>query len=240
MLTPGQKVELAVEKPAAGGRMIARHDGQVVLVSGAVPGERVLARDRAHRAAPRFRVGRRRQERVARSPRRRSPIPACGGCVYSHIAYPRQLALKADIVRDAFLRLGRIPIDGPIPVAPSPERGYRMRARFHVDGTRVGFYREGTHALCDAAATGQVSDAALDVGRRQRSRPWSAAGARIEWVELTESVDGSQRALAVAVDDVSGDRGKARWRRWRLAAGWLGCAIQDRRSGRGSRLASPR
>ena len=44
MLSPGQNVELAIEKPAAGGRMIARHEGQVVLVSGAVPGERVLAR----------------------------------------------------------------------------------------------------------------------------------------------------------------------------------------------------
>jgi len=44
VLSPGQDVELVVEKPAAGGRMIARLDGQVVLVSGAVPGERVLAR----------------------------------------------------------------------------------------------------------------------------------------------------------------------------------------------------
>jgi 23S rRNA (uracil1939-C5)-methyltransferase len=31
-----------------------------------------------------------------------------------------------------------------------------MRARFHVHGARVGFYREGTHQLCDAAATHQL------------------------------------------------------------------------------------
>ena len=44
MLTPGQIVALTIEKPAAGGRMIARVDGRVVLVGGAIPGERVRAR----------------------------------------------------------------------------------------------------------------------------------------------------------------------------------------------------
>src|SRR6185295_13422179 len=43
-MTPGQVVPLLVEKPAAGGRMIARVDRQVVLVSGAIPGERLTAR----------------------------------------------------------------------------------------------------------------------------------------------------------------------------------------------------
>ena len=42
-MTPGQLVPLLVEKPAAGGRMIARVDRQVVLVSGAIPGERLTA-----------------------------------------------------------------------------------------------------------------------------------------------------------------------------------------------------
>ena len=44
MLTAGQEIELLVEKPAAGGRMIARHGGQVVFVAGAIPGERVRRR----------------------------------------------------------------------------------------------------------------------------------------------------------------------------------------------------
>ncbi len=44
MLSPGQTVPVAIEKPAAGGRMIARVDGQVVLVADAIPGERVQAR----------------------------------------------------------------------------------------------------------------------------------------------------------------------------------------------------
>ena len=42
MIEKGATVTLDVEKPAAGGRMIARHDGQVVLVWGAIPGERTV------------------------------------------------------------------------------------------------------------------------------------------------------------------------------------------------------
>ena len=40
MLTAGRTETLVIEKPAAGGPMIARADGHVVLVSGAIPGER--------------------------------------------------------------------------------------------------------------------------------------------------------------------------------------------------------
>ena len=43
MVSPGQRVSIAVTKPAAGGRMLARVDGQVVLVAGAIPGEHVVA-----------------------------------------------------------------------------------------------------------------------------------------------------------------------------------------------------
>src|SRR5688572_25000996 len=144
MLTPGQELELLVEKPAAGGRMIARHEGQVLFVLGAIPGERVTARvDRVERQlafATTLQV-------LDPSPDRREHggDPLCGGCLYSHVLYPRQLALKSDVVQDAFSRLGRIALPEAPPVAASPEHGYRMRARLHVSGARAGFYREGTH-----------------------------------------------------------------------------------------------
>ena len=78
--------------------MIARHDGQVVLVAGAVPGERVAARvERAERRIAFAAVTR----VLEASPDRREGFSdaACGGCAYSHIAYPRQVALEGDIVR---------------------------------------------------------------------------------------------------------------------------------------------
>ena len=42
-----QDLVVDIESPAAGGSSIARHQGQVVFVSGALPGERVRVRTEA-------------------------------------------------------------------------------------------------------------------------------------------------------------------------------------------------
>jgi 23S rRNA (uracil1939-C5)-methyltransferase len=193
MLHEGQQIELTIDKPAAGGRMIARHLGQVVLVRGAIPGERVHAWiERADKRLA-FAVTR---EVLEPSPDRRAADgdPLCGGALYAHIAYPRQLAIKADVLRDAFARLGRHPIEQPIDVAGSPEHGYRMRARLHVQGARAGFYREGTHQLCDAAATRQLlPDTVAAVQRVVDAVHRTAAGA-VTSLAITENIAGSQRA----------------------------------------------
>ena len=131
MLTPGRTVTLTLEKPAAGGRMIARVGGQVVLVGGAIPGERIQARiDRVGKGVA-F------AETVSidePSADRRAPFadPLCGGCTYSHITYQRQLEIKGQVIADAFARIGRLVLPPAIAVKASPEQGYRMRARLHV------------------------------------------------------------------------------------------------------------
>src|SRR5882672_3123649 len=107
MLTPGQTVSLTIDKPAAGGRMIARVDGQVVLVAGAIPGERVRARIERVGKGVAF------AETVAveePSPDRRHACadPLCGGNLFGYIAYPRQLEIKAQIISDAFARIGHV------------------------------------------------------------------------------------------------------------------------------------
>ena len=43
-LQPQTEIIVTIEKPVAGGRMLARHEGQIVFVAGAIPGERVRAR----------------------------------------------------------------------------------------------------------------------------------------------------------------------------------------------------
>src|SRR5215510_10819930 len=122
MLTIGTVVSVGIEKPAAGGRMIARHEGQILLVSGAIPGERV--RVRIERAEKRLAFASTIEILDGSADRRPTSDPLCGGCLYSHIAYPRQVDLKAAIVSDTFTRIGRIPLQDPIPVASSPETGY--------------------------------------------------------------------------------------------------------------------
>ena len=39
--------------------------------------------------------------------RETSSVARCGGNVFSHIEYPRQLRLKGEIIQDAFRRIGR-------------------------------------------------------------------------------------------------------------------------------------
>ena len=192
-LFEGQQVELTIEKPASGGRMIARHLGQVVLVRGAIPGERVLAW--IERAEKRMAYGVTR-EVVEPSPDRRNTgdDPLCGGALYSHIAYDRQLALKSDVIRDAFGRLGRYPIDRPVDVAASPEEGYRMRARFHVHGPRAGFYREGTHQLCDAGPTKQLRPDTVAAVDRLAAFLHREAPDAVTAIAIAENIAGSERA----------------------------------------------
>ena len=203
MTSTGQVVALTIEKPAAGGRMIARMDGRIVLVAGAIPGERVTARI----------------ERVGKglayaqtlsideaSPDRREPYtdPLCGGCVYAHIAYPRQIDIKARVIADALARIGRLKLASAVGVAPSPAEGYRMRARLHVRGGRVGFFREGTHELCDARATRQLLPAACDVLERLAELLQAAGPDAVREIEVSENIEASQRAVhldAVAAVD---------------------------------------
>lgn len=194
MLRPGDLIDLTIDKPVAGGRMLARHDGQVVLVAGAVPGEKVRARiDKIARGVVHAHV-----QEVVDADADRRPVdgdPACGGQVYAHVRYPRQLTIKASIVDDAFARIARMRLPAPVRVAASEERGYRMRARLHVRGADVGFFREATHELCDAAATGQLLPGAIEAAcRAAREWPWRQFG-RIAAVEVSENVPGTERAL---------------------------------------------
>ena len=200
MLKSGQEIELTVEKAAAGGRMIARYDGQVVLVAATLPGERVRAR--VERADKRLAFA----TTVAvlePSPDRRIGFEdgRCGGCVFSHINYPRQTTLKSEIVRDAFLRFGRIPLADAVPIEGSPEAGYRMRARFHVVRGRAGFYREATHQWCDPEPTGQLRTDSVRIVQAVADGV-AAAGAQAVSIELIENLAGTERAVAVATDRI--------------------------------------
>ena len=200
-LSPGGKIELLLEKPVSGGRMIARHDGEVVLVAGGIPGERVVAR--VTRAEKRVAFAETVEVMLRSEDRQEARDAACGGCLYSHIAYPRQVRLKAEIIQDAFVRIGKIPLADQVIVSSGPDRSYRMKARFHVRGGRAGFYREGTHDLCDPRRTAQLSEASLDavdaaVTALQRG------DVAVTSVELSESVDGMQRAVHVDAGSFDG------------------------------------
>jgi 23S rRNA (uracil1939-C5)-methyltransferase len=200
MIQNGSVLTLDIEKPAVGGRMLARHQGQVVLVWGAIPGERVMARVERVTKSVAFAST---LEVVSSSPDRRAPTgdSRCGGNVLAHVAYERQTRLKSEIIRDAFARIGRIPLDREPEVMPSPERGYRMRARLHVANGRLGFYREETHELCDAAHTGQLleSTGAWIAAAQEVIRSVGPTG--VTGVEIAENVAADERAVHLDVGE---------------------------------------
>jgi len=194
MPVPGELIKLTVEKPAAGGRMIARLNGQIVLVGGAIPGEQVTARvERVGKGlvyADTVSV-------ISPSPDRRTVAadPLCGGCLYAHIDYSRQLDIKGQVIADAFGRIGRLTLPSAVRVAPSPEEGYRMRARLHVRGRRAGFFREGTHELCNARQSRQLLPATCDVLDRIGAALVSLGLETTGDLDLSENVDASDRVI---------------------------------------------
>lgn len=222
-IAPGQEIELAIEKPAAGGRMIGRHEGQVVLVFGVIPGERVVARIERVEKRMAFASTVRVLEPSA-DRRETSGDPLCAGCVYSHITYPRQLAIKADVVADAFTRIGRVPLDAPVHVAASPERGYRLRARLHVRGGRIGSYREGTHQLCDVAPTGQLLPDTLEAVEAAVAA-MTAVGVEASSIRISENIPASERALAIELSFGS-EHAAAALERAVAAASLTGCSAR--------------
>ncbi|HEX6165099.1 MAG TPA: TRAM domain-containing protein [Vicinamibacterales bacterium] len=189
----GERLRLTIERPAAGGRMIARHDGAIVFVSGAIPGEVVEAEvEKTQRGT----VWASTRQVLEPSPDRiDAPEGACGGSVFAHIAYERQRQLKGAIIEDAFRRIGRITLDAPPFVVASPIDGYRMRARLHVRNGRIGFFREGTHSLCDAASTRQLRGDTIEVVRRLEAALATTPRAVAADIEIAENVDASQRAV---------------------------------------------
>src|SRR5688500_12188917 len=115
--TDGPVLELEVERVAHGGVFVAHHEGRVVFVADAIPGERVAARvtdqhrDRYWRAET-VEVLRASEDRrphvwpeasVDRAPERRA-----GGAELGHIVLERQRELKAEVLRDALSRMGGV------------------------------------------------------------------------------------------------------------------------------------
>lgn len=133
----GREFPLDIGAVAHGGHCVARHEGRVIFVRHAIPGERVLARITEGEPDSRF-LRADAVEVLSPSPDRvQPPCPhagpgLCGGCDFQHVSLPRQRSLLADVVRE---QLGRLAgIDWPVAVesVPGDIEGLRWR-------TRVGF-----------------------------------------------------------------------------------------------------
>lgn len=147
---------ITIDKLAFGGAGVGRHGGKVVFVSGAYPGDAVLARVEKER--PRFI-----EADVARietaSPLRRVPAcphtADCGGCPWMGLSYEAQREWKTKIVAEQFSHIAGTSVTAAPIVAAPRELGYRARVRVRA-GARdgrvvVGYHRPRTNDLVDVA-----------------------------------------------------------------------------------------
>src|SRR3954466_5052289 len=115
----GDELDLRVDALAFGGKGVARLEGYVVFVAGAVPGDRVRAvvtkRKRAYAEA-------RAVEVLEPSPERVPAVADHPGAPWQVLPYERQLVVKAEQVDEALRRIGRLDGFALEPIVPALER----------------------------------------------------------------------------------------------------------------------
>jgi 23S rRNA (uracil1939-C5)-methyltransferase len=145
----GDQVDLRVDSLAYGGDGVARHDGFVVFVRRALPGDLVRARvTKVKRGFADAVVDDLLEPSADRVP---APCPhfgACGGCRFQDYRYERQATSKALQVRDALVRIGRFPEPPLDPIVPAAsEYHYRNKLEYSFtrteEGASLGFHRAG-------------------------------------------------------------------------------------------------
>lgn len=206
-MTPGELIEVVVEKDVYRGLGLGHHDGRVVFVFRALAGDRVRARvETVERGFARASV----EAVISPSPRRRETpclvAEQCGGCAYQHVRHESQPGLKVAILRETFARAG-LRLGEDVPVTAGPEREWRTRATLHFDVVEgklhLGFRREGSHDVVETHGCLQISarlrSAAGRLGDEFLHRP--ALWPHLTALELHESSDGSA-IVAVVVGDL--------------------------------------
>jgi tRNA/tmRNA/rRNA uracil-C5-methylase (TrmA/RlmC/RlmD family) len=200
----GTLVKLEIGAPAHGGSCVARHDGQVVFVRHALPGERVVARvteESKHFArADAVQVVRASEHRVV------PPCPVarpggCGGCDWQHADAGYQREIKAAIVAEQLRRLAGIERHLVVEALPGDGFGWRTRVRFAIDSSgRAGFRKHRSHQVVAVSgcpiAHPLVEEAGIETRRWDRATE----------VEVAASVGSGQRVVRVA----SGHEGRMR------------------------------
>src|SRR6201989_442804 len=131
----GQELELTVDGLAFGGAGVARHQGYVVFVRDAIPGDRVRAvvtkRKRAYGEA-------RVLELLEPAPDRIAPVADHPGAPWQVLPYERQLEVKQGQGDDALRRIGKLDGFALEPIIPAlAQWRYRNKLEysFGVDGS---------------------------------------------------------------------------------------------------------
>lgn len=150
-LAKNQEHTVTIEGYGEGGMGVARIDGRVVFVHGALRGEKcrvlILKTLKSVAFAKVLEVLEPSSERITPD----CPyFPRCGGCTYRHIRYEEELRLKKQRVQDNLSRIGGSDVTVEEILGAQDTLRYRNKAQYPVskDGA-VGFYRARTHEVIE-------------------------------------------------------------------------------------------
>ncbi|MEZ0066862.1 tRNA/tmRNA/rRNA uracil-C5-methylase (TrmA/RlmC/RlmD family) [Streptacidiphilus sp. MAP12-20] len=203
----GERYEVEVGPVAHGGHCVARHEGRVLFVRHALPGERVVAEVTDGTASSKFlradavEVLEPAKERVT------PPCPyagpgLCGGCDWQHATPGAQRKLKAAVLTEQLRKLaGLTPEqagwDGSVEPAPGDKLpagevpAWRTRVQYAVDQVtgRAGLRRHRSHEVVPVERCLIAAPGVQELGIEQRDWP------QIATVEAISATGSSDRAV---------------------------------------------
>jgi len=149
-LKTGDLVQVTIEKVAHGGHFIARHDGAVIFVRHAIPGEKctiqITSTGSSFNRADVVSVETPSEFRVE-APCTFSHRNGCGGCDFQHISVDHQRTLKSDVIAEQFSRIAKMELRIDIEEVGESTH-WRTRAIATTDRNgKLGFYKSRSHSI---------------------------------------------------------------------------------------------
>ena len=149
-LKTGDLVQVTIEKVAHGGHFIARHDGAVIFVRHAIPGEnctiQITSTGSSFNRADVVSVEAPSEFRVE-APCSFANRNGCGGCDFQHISVEHQRTLKSDVIAEQFSRIAKMEMRIVVEEVGESTH-WRTRAIATTDRNgKLGFYKSRSHSI---------------------------------------------------------------------------------------------
>jgi tRNA/tmRNA/rRNA uracil-C5-methylase (TrmA/RlmC/RlmD family) len=149
-LKTGDLVQVTIEKVAHGGHFIARHEGAVIFVRHAIPGEsctiQITSTGSSFNRADVVSVEKPSEFRVV-APCSFAHRNGCGGCDFQHILPEHQRTLKSDVIAEQFSRIAKMELRVDVEEVGTSTH-WRTRAIATTDRNgKLGFYKSRSHSI---------------------------------------------------------------------------------------------
>ena len=149
-LKNGDLVQVTIEKVAHGGHFIARHEGAVIFIRHAIPGEnctiQITSIGKSFNRADVVSVETPSEFRVV-APCSFAHRNGCGGCDFQHISVAHQRTLKSDVIAEQFARIAKIDLQIDVEEVDASTH-WRTRAIATTDRNgKLGFFKSRSHSI---------------------------------------------------------------------------------------------